>query len=349
MRRVQDIASERQRLNDLIRSFFRSRGYAEVETPTLVASPDLAPNFTYFETTLVAPGEKPRQGALITSPEFSMKKLLGQGMEKIFTLARVFRNDEDLGGTPSTGSGQVHNPEFTMLEWYKQGADYHEMMDETEALVREACAAFSKPATSPLERGEPACRQAGMRGSAGAFRRLRVRDLLLDTAGVDLDTASAADLAEACDRLGLHRDAADTESDLFYRLFLAKAEPSIGTVPTFVYDYPLCQAALAAKTADGKYAQRVELYVDGVELANGFTELTDATEQRARFEAERAERVASGKSAFPVDEELLALLPSVRSPTYGNALGIDRLHMLCIGTKEIGDVLLFPASKLFKA
>src|SRR5689334_15829863 len=132
MRPVATIATERQRLNDLIRSFFRVRGYLEVETPTLVASPDLSPNLTYFETTLKVPGAKPLAGALITSPEFSMKKLLGQGMEKIFTLARVFRNDEELGGT--------HNPEFTMLEWYKQGGDYKEMMDETEALVREACA-----------------------------------------------------------------------------------------------------------------------------------------------------------------------------------------------------------------
>jgi elongation factor P--(R)-beta-lysine ligase len=318
-RPVAHIAEERQRLNDLIRSFFRRRGFLEVETPTLVASPDLAPNFTYFETTLQAPGEKPKAGVLVTSPEFSMKKLLGLGMEKIFTLARVFRNDEELGGS--------HNPEFTMLEWYKQGGDYQEMMDETEALVREACAAFGR--------------------ELPAFRRLRVRDLLLETTGVDLDSATAGDLRAACERLGLRPDASDTESDLFYRLFLAKAEPTIGKVPTFVYDYPLCQAALAAKTADGKYAERVELYVDGVELSNGFTELTDASEQRDRFEAEQAERRAAGKPAFPVDEELLTLLPSVRSPTYGNALGVDRLHMLATGTDDIQDVLLFPAKRLF--
>ncbi len=317
---VQKIALERQKLNDLVRSFFRARGYIEVETPTFVASPDLAPNFTYFETTMVVPGEKSRQGALITSPEFSMKKLLGKGFEKIFTLARVFRNDEELGGT--------HNPEFTMIEWYQQGKDYHAMMDETEALVHEACAAFGR--------------------ELPAFRRVRVRDLLLETCGVDLDLASTEYLAAACDRLGIHRDASDTESDLFYRIFLVWGESKIGMHPTFVYDYPLCQAALAAKTADGKYAQRVESYIDGVELSNGFTELIDSAEQRARFEGELEERRAQGKSTFPVDEDLLTLLPSVRSPTFGNALGIDRLHMLATGAASIEDVLLFPASKLFQ-
>src|SRR3989344_994776 len=321
MRPVAEIAIERQRLNDLTRSFFRSRGYVEVETPTLVASPDVSPNLAHFETVLKAPGEQDRAGALITSPEFSMKKLLGQGMEKIFSLARVFLNDENLGGT--------HNPEFTMLEWYKQGGDYREMMDETEALVQYVCREM-------LDTHMSRSGQVGVQ----LFRRVRVRDLLLETAGVDLDSATSDELRKACDRLGIHHDASDTESDLFYRLFLAKAEPAIGNAPTFVYDYPAYQAALAALTPDGKYAQRVELYVDGLEISNGFTELTDATEQRRRFEKEIEERREAGKRAFPVDEELLALLPSVRSPTYGNALGLDRLHMLRVGTKEIGDLPL---------
>ena len=315
----QRIAEERQKINDTIRAFFRLRDYIEVETPTLVASPDLAPNFTYFETTLIAPGEKSHQGALITSPEFSMKKLLGEGLEKIFTFARVFRNFEALGG--------FHNPEFTMLEWYTQGKDYVAMMDETETLVREVCAAFGR--------------------NFPTFKRVRVRDLLLETAGVDLDGADKAALQTACVRLKISTDSSDTESDLFYRLFLAKAEPTIGKEPTFLYEYPLCQAALAAKTPDGKYAQRVELYMEGIELSNGFTELTDPVEQRARFASGLAERRTNGKPTFPIDEELLRLLPSVRQPTFGNALGVDRLHMIVTGRSRIEAVLLFPASELF--
>src|SRR3989338_8283275 len=314
MRSVRDIATERQQLNDLIRSFFRMRGYLEVETPILLRSPDLSPNLTHFTTELVVPGRGKKTGALITSPEFSMKKLLGQGLEKIFTLTKVFRNNEEFGGT--------HNPEFTMLEWYAQGADYLACMDETEALVREVFKAFRR--ALPLPEGET----DGVEDSGHPFRRVRVRDLFLEKAGVDLNQATKASLQEACDRLNIHTDPSDTESDLYYRLFLSKIEPELGKDPIFIYDYPAFQAALSKLTSDGKYGQRFELYINGLELCNAFTELTDPVEQRKRFEIELAERKALGKPGSPVDEDLLGLLPSVRQPTYGNALGVDRLHML---------------------
>jgi len=248
-----------------------------------------------------------------------MKKLLGQGMEEIFTLTKVFRNNEEFGG--------VHNPEFTMLEWYAQGADYLACMDETEALVREVGKAFGK--------------------MFPAFRRLRVRDLFLEKVGLDLDWATKTSLQEACDRMSIHTDLSDTESDLYYRLFLSKIEPELGKDPIFVYDYPAFQAALSKLTPDGKYGQRFELYIDGIELCNAFTELTDPIEQRKRFMSELAERKASGKPAYPIDETLLRLLPSVRQPTYGNALGVDRLHLVVTGRSSIEDVLLFPVSSIF--
>ena len=142
-------------------------------------------------------------------------------------------------------------------------------------------------------------------------------------------------MLEACQRLGLTTDASDTWSDLFHRIFVTYIEnPS----PCFVYDFPKQQAALSALTTDGKYAQRFELYVNGVELCNAFTELTDSLEQRARFEQELAERQRLCKETFPIDEELLSLLPSVRRPTFGNALGIDRLLMLKLGIKDINDL-----------
>ncbi len=320
MSNVQTVARERALLNKTIRAFLEERGYLEVETPLFVPSPDLSPNLTPFETSAAEPDGTKHAGALITSPEFSMKKLLGAGLESIYSLAKVFRDGEDFGGT--------HNPEFTMLEWYRQGKDYRFGMDETEALVQAAFRAFGKEPLPP-------------------FRRMRVRDVMLKRAGVDLDTATAEDQRAACERLGLHPSPTDTESDLFYRLFLAKVEPNLGKDPVFVYDYPKHQAALSRLTPDGKYGQRFELYVGGLELCNAFTELTDAAEQRRRFEAEQQERAALGKTRFPIDEELLKRLPSVRHPTFGNALGVDRLHMLCAGTRSIRDVLLFPAADLF--
>lgn len=352
MRPVETIARERALLNETIRGFLKARGYLEVETPLFVASPDISPNLTHFETVAVEPNGTEYKGALITSPEYSMKKLLGQGLEAIYSLTKVFRNNEEFGGT--------HNPEFTMLEWYRQGKDYHFGMDETEALVRVCVAAFAhllpQTPSTPVEGDGSLIRRVlpllskervGVR-SEMSFRRVRVRDLFLQHVGIDLDMATEADQRAACERLALNPSPTDTESDLFYRLFLAKVEPNLGADPIFVYDYPKHQAALSRLTPDGKYGERFELYVGGLELCNAFTELTDAAEQRQRFESELEERKTLGKTAFPIDEELLKRLPSVRHPTFGNALGVDRLHMLCAGVASIRDVLLFPAADLFK-
>lgn len=321
-RDIQNIAKEREIVNNTIRSFFSARGSVEVETPIAVRSPGMEPNLVPFETTVVEPDKTRHAAALITSPEYSMKKLLGQGMEAIHTITKVFRNEEEFGGT--------HNPEFTMLEWYRQGADYVACMDETEALVKETCAVFGRELPS--------------------FRRVRVRDAFLEHVGLDLDGATADDLRSSCAKHGIHTDPSDTESDLYYRLFLALVEPKLLTsdaTPFFLYDYPIHQAALSRLTPDGKYGERFELYVDGLELCNAFTELVDSAEQRRRFELEAEERRVLGKPVYPIDEELLRLLPSVRQPTYGNALGVDRLHMIATGKTSIEEVLLFPASKLF--
>ena len=319
MQQLLTIAKERQSVNDAIRAFFREAGYIEVETPILVKSPDVSPNLTPFETEAIEADGTRHPAALITSPEFSMKKLLGQGCDRIFTLTKVFRNREHFGG--------VHNPEFTMIEWYRQDAEYQSGMDETEGVVRAVFRVFGK--------------------DLPPFRRLRIPDLFLEHVGLDLADAGIPELRAACEKNGVHTDTSDTESDFFYRLFLERIEPHLLDEPTFIYDFPLYQAALAALTSDGKYAQRFELFVNGIELCNAFTELTDATEQRRRFEHEIEERKRIGKAVFPIDEKLLALLPSVRQPTFGNALGVDRLHMLAAGKASIDEVLLFPARNLF--
>ncbi|OGL43282.1 MAG: hypothetical protein A2042_01595, partial [Candidatus Schekmanbacteria bacterium GWA2_38_11] len=255
---IKTILLERQKINDAIRSFFRERNYVEVETPLLVSSPGMESNLMPFETIVIDDQGKKYPGAFITSPEYSMKKILGSGLERIFTITKVFRNGEELGGT--------HEPEFSMLEWYSQGMNYKNGMDETELLVRAIAKIFGK--ILPV------------------FRRLCLRDLFQEKIGMDLDHAISTDLAHACDQHDIHRDETDTESDLFYRLFLTLVEPFLGSDPVFIYDYPVYQAALSCLTPDGHYGQRFELYIDGLELCNGFTELTDAEEQRKRFQEE---------------------------------------------------------------
>ncbi|HLD18009.1 MAG TPA: amino acid--tRNA ligase-related protein [Patescibacteria group bacterium] len=316
---VQKMLLERQQINETIRSFFRSRGYVEVETPIVVRSPGMESNLDPFETTLLDERGNIYPAGIITSPEYAMKKLLGFGMERIFTLTHVLRNREPMDAT--------HNAEFTMLEWYQQGVEYQFGMDETEALVRAVGKVFGKEFPS--------------------FARLRIRDLVWKYGRVDLDEAGEPELREACRKNAIHDDPSDTESDLFYRLFLHFVEPEVAQGPAFVYDYPLSQAALSSKTPDGKYGQRFELYLDGLELCNGFTELTDAGEQRRRFLEEAQERVGNGKRVFPVDEAFLRLLPSLRQPSFGNALGVDRLHLLVTDRREIGDILPFSVKKLF--
>jgi len=285
----------------------------------------MEPNLSQFETIVREPNGTEHGAALITSPEYSMKKLLGHGLEKIFTITKVFRNDETFGGN--------HNPEFTMLEWYQQGADYQKCMEETEALVKMINEKFQMTNECQMINSK--------------WERKRIRDLFLQHIGIDLDNSDQRTLLDACNSHGIHTTTNDTESDLFYRLFLTKIEPNLsGNI--FVYDYPKYQASLSRLTSDGKYCERFELYMNGLELCNGFTELTDANEQRKRFEEEAQERKRAGKIVHPIDEELLSLLPSVRTPTFGNALGIDRLHMILTGKTKIEDVILFPANKLFK-
>jgi len=345
MRNIQQIALDRQMVNATIRQFFLSRGYTEVETPIVVRSPGMEPNLVPFETTVVEPDGTKHFAGLITSPEYSMKKLMGLGMQKIFTLTKVFRNVEELGGT--------HNPEFTMLEWYQQGADYVECMNETEALVKAVVASVSPRQVPPPHREEG----TGV-VVAQSFRRVRVRDLFLQHVNLDLDDATTDDLKASCAHHKIHTDPSDTESDLYYRLFLSLVEPHIQSPqfpisnfqfpPIFLYDYPKHQAALSRLTKDGKYGERFELYINGIELCNAFTELTDAEEQRRRFIEEGEERRGLGKTVFPLDEELLRLLPNLKNPSYGNALGVDRLHMIATGAKSIEEVTLFPAGGLFR-
>ena len=329
-----EVARARARLHGAIRSFFAGRGFEEVETPYLVPAPGMEPHIDAFRAEFLPEGGgQARPLWLHTSPEYAMKRLLADGFERVFQLGRVFRNGE---------VSASHNPEFTMLEFYRAGADYQGIMRDLEELV-EACARALLGGT---------CVAAGGRALdlAAPYERLTVAEAFLRHAGVSSDAwgRGAAELASALRRAGLdpgRRD--DAFDDLFFRVFLDRIEPALVAEgrPVYVVDWPAPMAALSrVKASDPRFAERFELYTGGLELANGFTELTDAAEQRRRLEEERALRARLGRPAYPIDERFLEAL--ARMPAAGGvAVGIDRLLMLLVGAQSIDEVLLFPAKE----
>ncbi len=326
----------RARIIAAIRRFFTARDFLEVDTPALQVSPGLEPHLMAFSTELVAPSGARRALHLHTSPEFTMKKLLVAGLPRIFQLAHVFRNGE---------RGRTHHPEFTMLEWYRAGASYRDLMADGEALLRDMLAASGGEAFSWMgQHCDP----------RGPWQYLSVADAFTRFCGIDL-LATAPDpqrpkfdlLATAARGIGVTPHAGDDWEDLFFRLFLDRIEPRLGNAaPTILYDYPIALAALSrAKPDDPRLAERFEVYVCGLELANAFGELTDAAAQRTRFEADRARKRALYGYDYPVDEDFLAALAHGMPESAGIALGVDRLVMLATGATSIEDVLFAPVAE----
>jgi lysyl-tRNA synthetase class 2 len=314
----------RSQVRHAVRSVFAARGFVEVETPALQKSPGLEPHLKAFATALETPGDAPAPMFLHTSPEYAMKKLLVAGMPKIFQLAHCFRNGE---------RGATHHPEFTMLEWYRAGASYLDLIDDCEALLRAAGAALFSW-------------QGRVCDPHAAWERLTVAEAFARHCGIDiLATVENRDaLAAAAQPLGIAPHDGDSWEDLFFRIFLAAIEPKLGIgAPTVLYEYPLSMAALArAKPGDPRLCERFELYACGLELANAFGELTDAAEQRRRFTADQAKKRALYGAAYPVDEDFLAALEFGLPESAGIALGFDRLVMLAAGAPHIEDVLWAP-------
>ena len=315
-------ARARQVLQHAIRTHLEALGYQEVETPILVPAPGMEPHIRAFEVPFVPETEIGRARSLYlhTSPEYAMKRLLADGSGPIFQICKVFRNGE---------VSPTHNPEFTMLELYRPDADYRAIMDDLESLLAAAAAALGRPV--PF----------GVR----PYERVTVREALRRETGIDLrQTPDAASLAGAARRVGVRTEPGDGFDDVFFRLFLERVEPQLGRDrPAFLIDYPASMAALARLSpADPSVAERFELYAHGLELANGFSELTDAVEQRRRLEEERAFRIARGRPAYPIDESFLEAVGRM-PPSGGVALGLDRVLMLLLGAERIEEVLLFPA------
>jgi lysyl-tRNA synthetase class 2 len=292
------------------RGFFEARGMLEVETPILSAAAVSDPQIESLSTQVA--GVAGRR-FLCTSPEYAMKRLLAAGSGDIYQICKVFRDEE---------RGRWHSPEFTMIEWYRLGFDDAALMDEVEALIAHLL--------SPSRILPPA-------------ERLSYRAALERHAGVDAFSASEEQLLDAAARQGIRCDAdlnRDAKLDLLMGLVVG---PKLGIeAPCFICEYPASQAALARlKLGEPRVAARFELYLDGLELANGFHELAQPQEQRARFEHDLALRGARGQAQPPLDENLLAALDAGMPDCAGVALGFDRLVALKLGARQLADAMAF--------
>lgn len=320
-------AKARMQMYTALRGFFGEQGYLEVETSTLLATPGLEPHIDPFEAPFIPQtdvGTK-RSFWLHTSPEYAMKRLLADGSPPLFQICKTYRNGE-ISGT--------HNPEFTMLEFYRPHADYHAIMNDLE----QALAAVER-VVAP---GRGLFTQL-------PFERLTVRDAVLRHTGIDLWAhPDGESLKRAAKAIGVHVGDSTSFDDVFFHIFLERVERELGKGrPTFLIEYPASMASLSRlKADDPRVAERVELYADGVELANGFSELIDAVEQRTRLVEEQELRRSLGRPVFDLDEKFLAALPKMPA-SGGIAVGLDRVLMLLLGVKEIADVLLFPAREFF--
>jgi lysyl-tRNA synthetase class 2 len=323
----------RVRITAALRQFFAARDFVEVETATVVLSPGNETHLHAFATELVAPAATRARFYLRTSPEFACKKLLAGGERRIVEFARVFRNRE---------RGALHHPEFTMVEWYRAEEPYEILMDDCAAVLALAAEAagtkqfcFRERAIDPF--AEPERLTVGQ-----AFARYAGIDLL-----AMLPPEPAAAFAAAAVGAGIRTAADDTWGDIFSRVLVEKIEPRLGQGrATILYEYPAVQSPLARPTAsDPRLAERFELYACGVELANGFGELTDPAEQRKRLGAQMEEKERIYGERYPIDEDFLAAL-ALMPQACGIALGFDRLVMLATGATHVDEVMWTPASTI---
>jgi len=323
------IAEKRNQLTSKIRDFFNNSDFLEVETPIMVTIPGMEPHLSPFESDFIDPQGITTPLYLNTSPELQMKKLLGSGFGNIYNITKVFRNGEVGGGR--------HNPEFTMIEWYRYNADYKNLMEDCENLITK----LARTDTIKFDNHTVNIKKP--------FTRLSTKELFQKYCQIDLDQNKDYEtFAKTAQEKGYNTDSLKDWDDIFYKIFLNDVEPFLGfDKPIFVYDYPSSQAALSRKKADDPFwAERFELYIAGNEIANAYSELIDAKEQKSRLLEEQALRKKLNKPVFHIDEEFLTSLESITVPCAGIALGIDRLFMVLLNKKTIEEVLLFPLSKM---
>ena len=298
------VVRERARIYRQIRAFFNTRGCLEVDTPLLMPTTNTDVNIASIEAT-----HGDRSLYLQTSPEYAMKRLLAAGSGSIFQICHAFRQGE---------TGRLHNPEFSLLEWYRVGYDYRQLMQEIELLIT----------TLSL-------RQCN-------FSYLSYKHLFRQSLKIDIDEISVEELRGRCESSVPGTDGSELGIDQCLDLLLAAVIAPSMQGYLFVYDYPASQAALARiSTDDVTVAERFELFHDGIELANGFSELTDASQQRSRFEQDNRKRRDRGLAALEIDERLLGALESGIEDCAGVAMGLDRLLMVLLDLDSIDEVLTF--------
>jgi lysyl-tRNA synthetase class 2 len=307
-----------------VRRHLDERGFLEVETPILqplYGGASARPFSTHYNAL-------DTQVFLRIADELYLKRCIVGGLERVYEIGKDFRNE---------GMDRSHNPEFTMLECYQAYADYTDMMDLTEGLVRAAVMEVTGGTTIPGKEGPI--------DLAPAFRRIGFTELLKEKSGVDIATASDQELATRVHSVGIHPETDKGRPRLIDQLFGHFVEPHIAE-PTFLVDYPIEISPLAKpKRGNPKLAERFELFVDGMEAANAFSELNDPDDQRRRLEAQTTLREQGDEEAQQLDEDYLRALEYGMPPTGGLGLGIDRLTMLVTGERSIRDVLLFPAMR----
>jgi lysyl-tRNA synthetase class 2 len=326
------LLKKRGAIKSALRGWFEAQDFQEVECGVLVASPGNETHLHAFETALTGPDMAGKPLYLHTSPEFASKKLLAAGETRIFDFARVFRNRE---------RGKLHAPEFTMLEWYRAHTDYDAVIDDSLALL---WLAADVAGTETLRFRGAAC------DPRAAADRLTVAEAFTHLAGIDLLATLLPDgegdahaLRSRARRGGVDVADDDDWSDMFAKILTLRIEPHLGLErPCILTEYPVCEAALArVSPRDPRVAERFELYACGVELANGFGELTDPVQQRARFEIEMAKKERVYGIRYPLDEDFIAALAHM-PPASGVALGFDRLVMLATGAPNVDAVLWTP-------
>jgi elongation factor P--(R)-beta-lysine ligase len=310
------------------RSWFAARDFLEVDTPALQVSPGNEAHLHAFKTVMIGNDGAGVDRYLHTSPEFACKKLLAAGEKRIFNLGHVFRNRERT---------LTHAPEFTMLEWYRAQEDYKVIIEDTVTLVQLAAATVGQQQFNWRDRLCDPFAQVEWLSVADAFQKFANVDLLSTL----MNNQSNRDALAAQSPVAFQAD--ESWSDIFSRILVEKVEPNLGNGRiTVLYEYPSCEAALARACAhEPRVAERFELYACGVELANGFGELTDAVEQRRRFEDEMEIKQRLYGERYPIDEELLEALAMMPDAS-GVALGLDRLIMLAAGATRIDQVQWVP-------
>lgn len=334
----------REKVLTAVRRFFADRKFHEVEAPYLTA--DLPPEsyLEVFETTLLTRDRTPKRAFLPTSPEPFLKKLLVAGIGNCFAIPKSFRNTEDRSTT--------HNPEFTILEWYRVEADYLDIMNDCEELLQYINTYLQRTTDSKTPMKPTELTYQGKKiNLTSPWERLSMTEAFSRFASIDLpNSLDLASLAPIVKKKGYTVSSGDTWEELFHQIFLNEIEPRLGRgKPTIIYDYPASLAALSRKKkSDPRFAERFEFYIEGLELGDAYSELTDADEQLNRFKEETIERKRLGKIDHPVDMDFIEALKAGMPRTGGIAVGIDRLIMLFADVTDIADTLFFPVGELFE-